>query len=236
MTHIVALTHIECEGPGWWGEFLDERSATVDRVRLAEGEALPDLAAYDAVLVLGGPMNVDEDAKHPWLTGEKAAIRASVDAGQPVIGMCLGAQLIARAMGATVKPNPVKEIGFSAVTLTDDGRSDALFAGCPSLLPVFQWHGDTFDLPDHAALLATSTLCANQAFRVGSNAYGLQFHVETTPDNIAEWVTEYRREAERELPPGAGPRMIAQAHAAADSVKAQSRQIFENLMDALGIG
>jgi len=235
MAKVVALTHIECEGPGWWGEFLEERGIGVDRVRLEKGESLPDFGTYEAVFVLGGPMNVDEDDRYAWLRPEKAAIRRIVESGQPIIGLCLGSQLLARALGAEVAKNPVKEIGWSLVTLTHEGQDDPLFAGVGSLLPVFHWHGDTFALPEGATLLATSTLCAHQAFRVGKCAYGLQFHVEVTPAMLPEWVRAYRREVEAELPPGAGQRMIEQARTAAASAEALSRRMCENFCEIAGL-
>ena len=236
MAEVLALTHIACEGPGWWGEFLDERGHHVRIVALDAGEPVPDMDRYDAVLVLGGPMNVDEEGRYPWLAAEKAAIRRRALSGRPIVGICLGAQLLARSLGARVAKNPVKEIGWSVVTLTEAGGRDPLFAGCDAFLPVLQWHGDTFDLPDGASLLATSTLCAHQAFRVGDRAYGLQFHVEATPTMIAEWADVYHREVERDLPDGAARRMVEQAGVAAASARARSRRIFQNACAVVGLG
>lgn len=236
MPSVLMLTHVECEGPGLWGDFLDESGVCTERVRLNDGDELPDADRYDALLVLGGPMNVDDDDIHPWLPDERVYVRRAVNAGQPVIGLCLGSQLLARALGAEATKNPVKEIGWGLVTLTDVGRRDPLFDGCEPLLPVFQWHGDTFALPGGAELLATSTLCAHQAFRYGERVYGLQFHVEVTPPMVAEWLDEYRDEASRELPHSAADRMIEQARATADEIAAQSRRIFENVSRICGIG
>lgn len=227
MPRVVALTHVECEGLGWWGEFFQERGVDVVRVRLNDGDPLPDLDRYDAVLILGGPMNVDEDENYPWLVAEKAAIKTTAESGKPIMGICLGAQLLARALGADVTRNPAKEIGWHLVTLTHEGQEDPLFEGLNSLLPVFQWHGDTFSLPNGATLLATSTLCCHQAFRYGKCAYGIQFHVEVTPAMLPEWVRTYRQEVERELPPGTGERMIEQARATAGAAHELSRAIFD---------
>jgi GMP synthase-like glutamine amidotransferase len=123
MPRIVALTHIECEGLGWWDEFCHECAIAVDRVQMNDGDPLPDLDRYDGVFVLGGPMDVDEHEKHPWLVGEKAAIKRTAESGKPIIGICLGAQLLARALGADVTRNPVREIGWHLVTLTHEGAS-----------------------------------------------------------------------------------------------------------------
>jgi GMP synthase-like glutamine amidotransferase len=198
---------------------------------LDRGDRIPDLGECGAVIVLGGPMNVDEERRFPWLFEEKAALRRTVDAGIPVVGICLGSQLLARSFVAQVKRNPVKEIGWSAVTFTDEGKQDQMFSGLGGVLPVFQWHGDTFDLPDSAILLATSTLCAHQAFRVGKRAYGLQFHIEVKPHMIAECVGEYRTEVEQELPAGAAERMIAQAYATQDAMRGVARSIWDRFVD-----
>jgi GMP synthase (glutamine-hydrolysing) len=230
MPRALLLTNMECEGPGLWGEFLREDGIEVRRVRVNDGEPIPDTDHYDIVIVFGGSMNADEDDQYPWLTVERDAIRRSVESDQAVVGLCLGSQLLARSLGAVVTSNPVKEIGWDLVTLTEAGQDDAAFKHLPSLLPVFQWHGDTFALPEGATLLATSTRCMHQAFRAGDRTYGLQFHVELTPDMVAEWVDEYAAEVAAELPEGAGARMVAQAHAAAVDFRTQSRRIYENLL------
>ena len=148
---------------------------------------MPDADGYDALIFLGGPMSVNDDL--PYLAREMEWIRQAVAQRRPVLGICLGAQLIARALGATVRSNAAKEIGWYDLRFTDAAASDPLFQGL-SLETVFHWHGETFDLPPGAELLASSELCRNQAFRLGDGVYGLQFHLEVTPEMIADWCAQ----------------------------------------------
>ncbi len=152
------------------------------------GELRPEIGRYHGLIVLGGPMSAYDDERYPHLEIEVDSIRAAVDSGIPVLGICLGAQLIARALGARVKRNPVKEIGWYEVRRTDAGRRDALFGKFGASEQIFQWHGDTFALPHGAEHLAESDACANQAFRVGDCVYGLQFHLEADRALIERWL------------------------------------------------
>ncbi len=145
---------------------------------------------YLGLVVLGGPMNVDEVQKYPFLGDEIRWICQTVEAGMPLLGICLGSQMLAKAFGARVYPGGIKEIGWYPLQLTLAAAEDRLFAGCGPKLTVFQWHGDTFDLPPDAVHLAQSLLCRNQAFRIGPSAYGLQFHIEMTAEMIEDWLTE----------------------------------------------
>ena len=135
-------------------------------------------------------MNVDETDRFPFLADEVRWLRQSVDAGLPVLGVCLGSQLLAKALGSRVYPNRIKEIGWYDIELTAAAKSDRLFGDCQVAETVFQWHGDTFDLPEGASQLARSELCENQAFRFGRAAYGLQFHLEVTPEIVSSWLGE----------------------------------------------
>lgn len=139
------------------------------------------------LVVLGGPMSANDVQQYPFLAVELDWIRRAADTQVPTLGICLGAQLLAKALGEKVYPNPVKEIGWYRVELLPSAFEDALFRGSQSTETVFQWHGDTFDLPSGAVHLAQSEQCVNQAFRMGSCVYGLQFHVEMTPEIMAEW-------------------------------------------------
>ena len=175
------------------------------------------------LIVLGGPMNVDDVDAHPWLVPEVDWIRAAVEAELPVLGICLGAQLLAKALGAPVRANRVKEIGWYEIELTPEAADDRLFAGCEPSQTVFQWHGDTFDLPAGAAPLAQSKHCRRQAFRWGDRVYALQFHVEVTAEIIEMWLDKPRSRRElaeldyidpaaiREQTPRALPQMTALA-------------------------
>ena len=147
-----------------------------------------DLHGVPGLIVMGGPMNVDETDKYPFLAAELQWIRQAVEMRLPLLGICLGAQLLAKSLGSKVFANGVKEIGWYAIELTAAAATDPLFAGCAKSLTVFQWHGDTFDLPPGAVHLAKSRACPQQAFRVGDSAYGLQFHVEMTAPMIDDWL------------------------------------------------
>jgi len=151
-------------------------------------DTCPDVRRYHGLVVLGGPMSANEFDRYPHLTAEIDAIRQAVDAGIPVLGICLGAQLIATALGGRIRQNPVKEIGWFKVTPTAAGGEDALFSHFNGDEMIFQWHGDTFTLPHGAHHLAESEDCVNQAFRVGDSVYGVQFHLEADQALIQRWL------------------------------------------------
>lgn len=157
-----------------------------------------DIDRYHGLVVLGGPMSVNDTSRYPHLSAEIEAIAAALDRGTPILGICLGAQLIAAALGAEVRPNAVKEIGWSAVHPTAAASRDPLFRHLQSTEHIFQWHGDTFDLPSGATLLAETRACKHQAFRYGDDVYGLQFHLEVDPPLIDRWLATpgMRREIE----------------------------------------
>lgn len=180
MMKIHVLQHVPFEGLGSIQAWLDARGASVNWTRFYEKADLPDLAQVDLLIALGGPMSVNDEAALPWLIDEKRFIAEAMRAGKPVLGICLGAQLMASAFGARVYPNTHKEIGWFAIDAVP------VAPGCfrfPDRTTVFHWHGETFDLPPGAAQLAKSAACAHQAFQIGANAIGLQFHLETTPDS-----------------------------------------------------
>ncbi len=151
-------------------------------------DARPRLDSYDGLVILGGPMSADQVDSYPHLDTEVELIRMAIDKDIAVLGICLGAQLLARALGAQVRRNPIKEIGWYEVLLSDEGRSDPLLRHFDASEKLFQWHGDTFDLPAGAVHLASSAGCANQAFRFGSKVYGLQFHLECDEALIERWL------------------------------------------------
>ena len=181
------LQHEPHEGPGSIQPWLAARGFEVRGTMVHEGEALPDIAAFDFLIVMGGGMSANDERRLPWLRAEKALIREAIDAGRKVLGVCLGAQLIASALGARVYRNAEKEIGWHEIRAaeTPDSRAFRFPAACE----VFHWHGETFDLPSGAVLLASSEACRHQAFQIGSNVIGLQFHLETTPEGVLQFVT-----------------------------------------------
>lgn len=174
------LQHVPFEGLGSIGPWLQERGAEVGVCRLFAGDALPELADFDVLIAMGGPMSVNDDAQYPWLREEKRLAARAIAAGKGMLGICLGAQLMANAMGARVYPNAQKEIGWFPVF--GEGGETAPFA-FPDAFTAFHWHGETFDLPPGAVRLAHSRACLNQAFRWGQRAVALQFHLETTPES-----------------------------------------------------
>ncbi len=187
------MQHVPFEGLGSIETWLQSMRADVSVTRLFEEPALPDPADVDLLVIMGGPMSVNDEADHPWLAAEKQFIRKAIEKDKAVIGICLGAQLIAGAMGAAVYPNKEKEIGWFPVTGTQSDNAEEFFA-FPQELLVFHWHGETFDLPDGALRLARSDACRNQAFQLGRRAIGMQFHLETTPGAARDIVHHCRDE------------------------------------------
>ena len=176
---------------------------------------------------MGGPMGAYEDDAHPWLADEKRLLREAVEAGHPVWGVCLGAQLLAAALGAHVYPGAEAEVGLLDVELTPAAADDPVFSVLPPTFPALQWHGDTFDLPPGATLLASSPAYANQAFVYG-RAYALQFHLEVSPELAAEWgeVPAYSASLEAIKGPGALTRLIDEVAERADTTVPLARALF----------
>ena len=171
--------------------WLDQRSAEISYTRFFAGDSIPVLDGLDMLIAMGGPMSVNDEAELPWLKAEKRAVRDAIARDIPVLGICLGAQLIASALGARVYRNRVKEIGWFPIQgVTGSGSS----FGFPSECTVFHWHGETFDLPEGATALARSEACEQQAFQLKQNVIGLQFHPEMTPDSALALVENCRDE------------------------------------------
>jgi GMP synthase (glutamine-hydrolysing) len=230
---VLVLQHIACEPPGAFEDVLIAAGADIHRVELDEGEPLPSWQNYVAIVAMGGPMSVNDDAELPWLTAEKQAIADAVKAGVPYWGSCLGVQLLAASLGARVYSGTQPEVGVLPVALTNDGRSDPVFAGLPPEFLTLQWHGDTFDLPDGATRLASSSAYPNQAFRVGQTAYGVQFHVEVTDQMAREWaqVPAYAEYADRVLGAGGIDRLMTEFDAARDRMLDVGRRMFERWVE-----
>jgi len=194
---IGVLQHVAFESAGHIADWAAARGHEVALVRLFAGEALPSVDTLDALVVMGGPMSVRDDARYAWLTPEKRLIGDAIAAGKPVLGVCLGAQLVADVLGARVYRNREREIGWFPVSPTGAGATHAWYR-LPGAFRAFHWHGETFDLPAGAVHLARSAACEHQMFVSGERVVALQFHLEVTPQGIAEMI----RHGESELTPG----------------------------------
>jgi GMP synthase-like glutamine amidotransferase len=207
---VLIFRHVPFEGAGHIENVLEARGIPFQYVDLYRDSALPfDPGEAAGLLFLGGPMSVNDDL--PYLRREMDLIAAAVGRGQPVLGICLGAQMIAKAAGARVYPNPEKEIGWFDIHLTDAGAADPLLGSARRTETVLHWHGETFDLPGGAELLASSEHCTNQAYRLGNSVWGLQFHLEVTPEMLAEWCVQEENCGDvKELDPQFDPRQNAE--------------------------
>lgn len=190
------IQHAPSDDLGCIAPWLAGRGLTPARTAFYEGDAAPSLDIVDALLIMGGSMNVDETAQHPWLIAEKHFIRAALDAGKPIFGICLGAQLIAEVLGAKVARNPEPEIGWFDVRLDPSARSLAVFTDFPERWPAFHWHGYGYELPAGGVHVASSALCEQQAFALdGGRVLGLQYHPEVTAANVRAWLKDEHLEA-----------------------------------------
>ena len=184
MKPIAIFRHTATEGPGYFAEFLDERNVPWQLIRIDAGDAVPqDASTYSGLVFMGGPMSVNDDL--PWIPKVETLIRDAYAEGIPLLGHCLGGQLISKALGGVVSRNPVKEIGWGEVKVSDNEVARAWFGDIKSF-QAFHWHGETFSLPQGAAHLLSSAHCANQAYAIGRHL-ALQCHVEMTPEMIASW-------------------------------------------------
>ena len=222
---VLIVQHVECEGPGYLEDFIHEKGIEYEIARMYEGEQLPD--NFDALIVLGGPMNVYEEERCPYLKSLTTTIKNFATEGGYYLGFCFGGQLLAKALGAKVRRNHTREIGNFEIHLTEKGVEDPLFKGFKHTFPALEWHGDTFEIPEGAVKLAESKLCSNQAFRF-KNAYGLQFHLETTPRMLTEWVKVYAGELNEEGIDAAV--MLKETEKKADIYRELSNQLFTNFL------
>jgi GMP synthase-like glutamine amidotransferase len=186
------LQHVPFESPGSILPWLTQHGASVASTRLFEAHTLPAVDDFDLLVVMGGPMSVNDEARHPWLIAEKRLVRDAIESGRAVVGVCLGAQVIASALGSRVFQNEAREIGWFPIAATPTPAPGTL--RWPDKLTVFHWHGETFDLPSGAVRLASSEGCLNQAFQIGDRVVGLQFHLEATPETVAAMVEHCRHE------------------------------------------
>jgi GMP synthase (glutamine-hydrolysing) len=192
--HVLIVKNVITEGPGTIADYLKTEKIPYSICELSAGDALPDLNSITHFLIMGGPMAVYEMDQHPYLVNEALFIDRAIKANKHVLGVCLGAQMVAHVLGAKVYPGAKKEIGWYEVELTPDGMGDPLMSALAipdrNVAQVFQWHGDTFDLPSATVRLASSDFFPNQAFRYSDRVYALQFHIEVTPAIVRDWLAQ----------------------------------------------
>ena len=213
------LQHESFESPGFILDWIAEKRHHLTFTKFYEDGMLPPLEDFDWLIIMGGPMGVYEEVKFPWLKSEKEFIKRSIEDRKIVLGICLGAQLIAAALGEKVYPNKNKEIGWLDVKLTSDGKSNHLFTSFPEMIKVCQWHGDTFDLPAGAILLAESEACINQAFIYKDKTIALQFHLEFTKQSLRELIAYGKRELVKDKFVQTGEEILSKKHLLADDNK-----------------
>lgn len=216
--HVVQ--HISIEGPGFIANWARQREFSITTTHLYAGGILPPFAKVDFLVLMGGPMNIYQDRDHPWLREERAWIREYLATGKPAVGVCLGAQLLADALGGRVVQNPVVEIGWAPVHFSPEGRER--FPFLPVSHEVIHWHGDTFELPAGAVRLGSSDGCVNQGFLYEERVLGLQFHPEMTREGLALLV-------EAEAPAPNGAEMLAKPDEMYTSAHALLRQMLDGL-------
>lgn len=224
MSRLHYLQHADKEGLGFIEEWAEARGHEVTCTHVYRGEALPALNAFDALVLMGGAMSANDEV--PWMKKELEFVQASVDADKHVLGICLGAQLLARALGATVTTMPHPEIGWHTLQQSAAGRDDALLVGIPESFVSFQWHFDTFSLPAGSTVLASSGACPHQIVRLGPRALALQCHLEETHDSIEYLLNNFAHE----IIPGPHTQSSEEIRASVDDVF-QINQTLSILLD-----
>ncbi len=233
MKPIAIFRHIAIEGPGYLAEFLDARQIPWQLIAIDAGDAVPKSASsYAGLVFMGGPMSVNDDL--PWIAEVEALIRDAVTRDVPLLGHCLGGQLISKALGGVVARNPVKEIGWGEVTVSDNDIARSWFGGIQRFT-AFHWHGETFTLPQGATRLLSSAHCANQAYAIGKHL-ALQCHIEMTAGMVADWCTAGAEElAASAASPAVQPAQTMQRQAAAQlpQLHHAAEQLYVRWVDGL---
>ncbi len=223
---ITCFKHVPFEGPAVFADWAETRGHSMDCIEVYAADALPEPEAYDLLLVMGGPMNIYQESLYPWLSMEKSALRAAIAAGKYVVGVCLGAQLIADALGSKVAPGAEKEIGWFPITREADCPAMLNF---PESLEVYHWHGDTFKCPEGATRIARSRACANQGFLYQERVLGLQCHLESTPESITALIEACRDEIVEGPYTQSADRMQLEKKSTFDSMHAVLYQLMDRL-------
>lgn len=229
MSEILILKHVPFEGPGTFREELEKRGLRYREVSLYEEAAPVTLDGCKGLIIMGGPMNVYEEEEYPFLKDEDRLIKEALSMRLPMIGVCLGAQLMAKAAGAKVVKGKKKEIGWYPLYLAEEASDDPVFGDIPREIEVFQWHGDTFDIPKSALRLASSELFPNQAFRIGDNAYAFQFHIEVTEEIIKEWVGLNKEELTSVKDYIDSKKLLAESMGKAEGLEKLAKTIYKGL-------
>lgn len=231
MSEVLILKHVPFEGLGTFREELEKRGLRYREVNLYEEGAPKYLEGCGGLIIMGGPMNVYEETEYPFLTDEDRLIKEALVKKIPMIGVCLGAQLMAKAAGAKVTKGAKKEIGWYPLYLAEEAKSDHAFTALPKKIEVFQWHGDTFEIPKGAVRLASSELFSNQAFRIGGNAYAFQFHIEVTEGVIREWVAINGKELEAVKDYIDSKKILAESKEKAKELRKLADVVYNGLFD-----
>lgn len=232
---LVVFQHADVEHPGVLTEFLREDGIDITAVELDEGEPIPDLEPFDLMLVMGGPQDVWQEEQYPWLVEEKEAIRDFVvRKRRPFVGICLGHQLLADAIGGRVSPSQTREVGVLSVSKTIAGEQDVAIKNLPDRMKALQWHSaEVCGLPEGATILAQSDVCPIQAFRYLDNAYGFQFHVEVGPKTVGEWadIPIYAHALEDAMGEGALATLDGQVAESLSQFNADARTLYDGLKE-----
>ena len=231
---LLVFQHIECEHPGILRKFLQEDGIEWHTIQLDQGVPIPELSQYDALWVMGGPMDVWDVEENPWLIAEKRAIRQWVQAmNKSYLGLCLGHQLLADALGGTCGPQNPAEIGVLEVSLTEEGKSDPIFNKIPHTQKCLQWHSVCVaQPPENTTVLAYSNICKVQAMRVGGHAWSMQYHVELEPDTVNNWakIPAYKTALENVMGPDGLGVIKSDSDANMQGFMDNARQLYENFM------
>jgi GMP synthase-like glutamine amidotransferase len=229
MARVLVVRHISSAGLGAYGDLLSERGVDAHVVDCEAGDEVPlDPSGYDGILSLGGPWSVHAPDRPAWVEPELLLLRRAAEAAVPIYGVCLGAQLLAAALGARVWTGEVPEVGIHPLRLEPEAAADPVFGGLPETLPMFHWHGDSFDLPEDAVLLARSDAYESQAFRWGSAAYGLQFHAESRLANVRAMIElpATRAQLDQAHGPGSADRILRDADTALAAINVTAARLF----------